>query len=96
MLTPASQHLSPSPAVQQSGKGGTFVLPTTNITEGGAEFGSVPAGAPYFGQDSSNGDLCESNGRNTQGLWSDALNFVFSLFQRDARCLGETTYLRVQ
>ncbi|KAH9946376.1 sure-like protein [Epithele typhae] len=38
MLTP-----HPSPAVQQSGKGGTFVLPTSNITQGGAEFGTVPA-----------------------------------------------------
>jgi len=37
------------PAVQQSGKGGTFVLPTTNITAAGGEFGSIPAGAPYYG-----------------------------------------------
>jgi 5'-nucleotidase len=46
------------PAVQQSGKGGTFVLPTSNITEPGAEFGSVPAGAPFFGQDITNPNLC--------------------------------------
>ncbi len=55
-LTPC---MSCSPAVQQSGRGGTFVLPTTNITEPGGEFGSIPVGAPYFGQDSENGDLCE-------------------------------------
>ncbi|RDX45416.1 sure-like protein [Lentinus brumalis] len=50
------------PAVQQSGRGGTFVLPTTNITEPGGEFGSIPVGAPYFGQDSENGDLFYFNG----------------------------------
>ncbi|KAI0747817.1 sure-like protein [Daedaleopsis nitida] len=50
------------PAVQQSGKGGTFVLPTTNITEPGGEFGSIPVGAPFFGQDSENGDLFYFNG----------------------------------
>ena len=32
-----------SPAVQQSGRGGTFVLPTTNITEAGGEFGTIAA-----------------------------------------------------
>lgn len=47
------------PAVQQSGKGGTFVLPTTNITAPGGEFGSIPVGAPFFDQDSQNTDLCE-------------------------------------
>ncbi|KAI0670672.1 5'/3'-nucleotidase sure [Trametes maxima] len=50
------------PAVQQSGKGGTFVLPTTNITAPGGEFGSIPVGAPYFGQDSQNPDFFYFNG----------------------------------
>lgn len=48
------------PAVQQSGKGGTFVLPTTNITAPGGEFGSIPIGAPFFGQDVTNKNLCKS------------------------------------
>ena len=48
-----------SPAVQQSGKGGTFVLPTTNITAAGGEVGSVAPGAPYFGSDSQNSDFCK-------------------------------------
>ncbi|KAK7693133.1 hypothetical protein QCA50_002699 [Cerrena zonata] len=39
------------PAVQQSGKGGTAVLPTVNITAPGGEFGTVPVGAPYFGHE---------------------------------------------
>lgn len=51
-----------APAVQQSGRGGTFVLPTTNITAPGGEFGSIPIGAPFFGQDSDNGDLFYFNG----------------------------------
>ncbi|PIL23722.1 hypothetical protein GSI_13472 [Ganoderma sinense ZZ0214-1] len=51
-----------APAVQQSGKGGTFVLPTTNITEAGGEFGTIAAGAPYFGSDAQNGDLFYFNG----------------------------------
>ncbi|EJF62478.1 sure-like protein [Dichomitus squalens] len=50
------------PAIQQSGKGGTFVLPTTNITHPGGEFDSIPAGAPFFGADSQNGDLFYFNG----------------------------------
>ncbi|KAI0646773.1 5'/3'-nucleotidase sure [Trametes meyenii] len=50
------------PAVQQSGKGGTFVLPTTNITAPGGEFGTIPVGAPYFGQDSQNSDFFYFNG----------------------------------
>ncbi|KAH9857786.1 5'/3'-nucleotidase sure [Lenzites betulinus] len=50
------------PAVQQSGKGGTFVLPTTNITAPGGEFGSIPVGAPFFGQDSQNADFFYFNG----------------------------------
>ncbi|KAI0637274.1 5'/3'-nucleotidase sure [Trametes polyzona] len=50
------------PAVQQSGKGGTFVLPTTNITAPGGEFASIPVGAPFFGQDSQNADLFYFNG----------------------------------
>lgn len=48
-----------SPAVQQSGKGGTFVLPTTNIVPPGGEFGSIPVGAPFFGQDVTNPNLCQ-------------------------------------
>ncbi|KAI0362765.1 5'/3'-nucleotidase sure [Trametes cingulata] len=50
------------PAVQQSGKGGTFVLPTTDITAPGGEFGTIPVGAPFFGQDSQNPDLFYFNG----------------------------------
>ena len=46
--------------MQQSGKGGTFVVPSTNITAPGGEFGTIPVGAPYFGQDSINKDFCES------------------------------------
>ncbi|CAL1703941.1 unnamed protein product [Somion occarium] len=38
------------PAVQQSGKGGTVVFPTVNITAPGGEFGSIPVGAPFFGK----------------------------------------------
>ncbi|KAI1790738.1 sure-like protein [Ganoderma leucocontextum] len=51
-----------APAVQQSGRGGTFVLPTTNITESGGEFGSIAVGAPYFGSDSQNDNLFYFNG----------------------------------
>ena len=51
-------NLSPSPAVQQSGRGGTFVLPTTNITAPGGEFGSIPVGAPFFGQNETNKNIC--------------------------------------
>ncbi|KAI8998912.1 5'/3'-nucleotidase sure [Trametes punicea] len=50
------------PAVQQSGKGGTFVLPTTNITAPGGEFGSIPVGAPFFGHDTQNPNLYYFNG----------------------------------
>ncbi|KAG5358935.1 Acid phosphatase [Yarrowia sp. E02] len=40
-----------APAVQQSGTGGTFNLPrAANLTTGG-EFGSLPVGAPNWGQD---------------------------------------------
>lgn len=40
-----------APAVQQSGTGGTFNLPrAANLTTGG-EFGSIPVGAPNWGQD---------------------------------------------
>ena len=48
-----------SPAVQQSGKGGTFVVPTVNITPPGGEFGSIPVGAPYFGHEVNNPDICK-------------------------------------
>lgn len=50
------------PAVQQSGKGGTFVLPTTNITAPGGEFGSIAVGAPYFGQDEQDKNIWYFNG----------------------------------
>ncbi|KAJ7582463.1 sure-like protein [Mycena floridula] len=50
------------PAVQQSGRGGTFVLPTTNITSPGGEFGSIPVGAPFFGQDEQDKNLWYFNG----------------------------------
>ncbi|KAI0713286.1 5'/3'-nucleotidase sure [Earliella scabrosa] len=50
------------PAVQQSGRGGTFVLPTTNITAPGGEFGSIPVGAPFWGQDPENSDFFYFNG----------------------------------
>ncbi|KAK7459672.1 hypothetical protein VKT23_009653 [Stygiomarasmius scandens] len=50
------------PAVQQSGKGGTFVLPTTNITAPGGEFGSIPVGAPFFGHDEQDQNLWYFNG----------------------------------
>jgi len=50
------------PAVQQSGKGGTFVLPTTNIVAPGGEFGSIAIGAPFFGQDVTNPNLWYFNG----------------------------------
>ncbi|KLO10394.1 5'/3'-nucleotidase sure [Schizopora paradoxa] len=50
------------PAVQQSGKGGTFVLPTTNIVAPGGEFGSIAVGAPFFGQDVTNPNLWYFNG----------------------------------
>lgn len=75
-----------SPAVQQSGKGGTFVLPTTNITEAGGEFGTIAAGAPYFGSDAQNSDLCEwphltGNSQGQVGLTGCRRN---SLLQRDA------------
>ncbi|PBK77796.1 sure-like protein [Armillaria solidipes] len=51
-----------APAVQQSGRGGTFVLPTTNITPPGGEFGSIPVGAPYFGHDENDQNLWYFNG----------------------------------
>ncbi|KAH8102868.1 5'/3'-nucleotidase sure [Cristinia sonorae] len=50
------------PAVQQSGKGGTFVLPTTNITAPGGEFGTIPVGAPYYGQDLNDSSIRYLNG----------------------------------
>ncbi|KAI0798105.1 5'/3'-nucleotidase sure [Abortiporus biennis] len=50
------------PAVQQSGKGGTFVLPTTNITAPGGEFGSIPVGAPFFGNDVNDPNIFYFNG----------------------------------
>lgn len=46
------------PAIQQSGHGGTFVIPTVNITEPGGEFGSIPVGAPPFGHDDNDLNMC--------------------------------------
>lgn len=46
--------------VQQSGTGGTFTLPTTNIVAPGGEFGSIPIGAPFFGQDEMDANICTS------------------------------------
>ncbi|KAL0947264.1 hypothetical protein HGRIS_013385 [Hohenbuehelia grisea] len=50
------------PAVQQSGKGGTSVFPTVNITAPGGEFGSIPVGAPYFGHDALDQNIWYFNG----------------------------------
>jgi len=50
------------PAVQQSGKGGTFNLPTTNIVAPGGEFGTIPVGAPYFGHDAQDQNIWYFNG----------------------------------
>lgn len=47
--------------MQQSGKGGTFVLPTVNITAPGGEFGSIPVGAPFFGSDVKDPNLSEKS-----------------------------------
>lgn len=40
-----------APALQQSGTGGTFVLPKNTTLAKGAEWGSAPVGAPAWGQD---------------------------------------------
>ncbi len=48
-----------SPLVQNSGQGGRVILPTTNVTAPGGEFGSVPVGAPFFGHDANNDHICE-------------------------------------
>lgn len=50
-----------APAVQQSGKGGTIVLPTSDLT-GPAAFNTAPAGAPYFGRNASDSGLAYFNG----------------------------------
>ena len=82
------------PAVQQSGKGGTFVLPTTNLTGNGAEFNTAPAGAPYFGQDPQNSDMCESCYSVWQRAQSDELIILpKSLLQRNACGNREAAYL---
>jgi 5'-nucleotidase len=49
-----------APATQQSGKGGTIVLPSSNLT-GPAAFNTAPAGAPYFGRNSSDSGLAYFN-----------------------------------
>ncbi|KAI0371793.1 hypothetical protein BV20DRAFT_978770 [Pilatotrama ljubarskyi] len=53
----------PFAAVQQSGKGGTSVLPTTNITAPGGEFEStgIPVSTPFFGQGLQNPNLCNGS-----------------------------------
>lgn len=61
LLRTASRIIEPissRPAVQQSGKGGTAVLPTVNITAPGGEFGTIPVGAPYFGHDLNDTNIC--------------------------------------
>ncbi|EKM53971.1 uncharacterized protein PHACADRAFT_257501 [Phanerochaete carnosa HHB-10118-sp] len=50
------------PAVQNSGQGGRFITPTTNITAPGGEFGSIPVGASYFGHDVNDDHLWYFNG----------------------------------
>jgi len=50
------------PASQQSGKGGTFVTPNTNIVAPVGEFGSIPIGAPFFGHDVDDSSLFYFNG----------------------------------
>ncbi|KAF7796743.1 hypothetical protein EIP86_007926 [Pleurotus ostreatoroseus] len=54
--------LMSAPAIQESGHGGTFVLPTTNIVPPGGEFNSIPVGAPFFGHDVHNQNLFYFNG----------------------------------
>jgi hypothetical protein len=46
---------------QQSGSGGTFTLPTTNILPPGGEFGSIPIGAPFFGHDDKDTNICNES-----------------------------------
>ncbi|EKM55916.1 uncharacterized protein PHACADRAFT_184652 [Phanerochaete carnosa HHB-10118-sp] len=50
-----------APVVQNSGQGGRFILPTTNITIPD-EFGILQAGAPYYGQDPNNNRIWYMNG----------------------------------
>jgi len=72
LKTAGHKVLMVAPAVNQSGKSGTFVLPTTNITAPGGEFGIIPVGAPYFGHD-----------LNDQGLWyfngTSAASVIFGM-----------------
>ncbi|KIP07965.1 hypothetical protein PHLGIDRAFT_401065 [Phlebiopsis gigantea 11061_1 CR5-6] len=51
-----------APAVQNSGQGGRFQLPTVNITAPGGEFGSIPIGAPFFGHDDNDNTTWYFNG----------------------------------
>ncbi|KAI0691180.1 sure-like protein [Cytidiella melzeri] len=51
-----------APLVQNSGQGGRVILPTTNVTAPGGEFGSVPVGAPFFGHDVNNDKMWYFNG----------------------------------
>ncbi|KAK9900242.1 sure-like protein [Cystobasidium minutum MCA 4210] len=50
------------PLDQQSGKGGTVVLPTTNVSAAGGKYGFVPEGAPYYGYNESDTSLRYFNG----------------------------------
>lgn len=47
--------------MQESGHGGTFVVPTTDITEPGGEFNSIAVGAPFFGHEVNNLNMCKQN-----------------------------------
>ena len=58
LLSPLTRVPS-SPAVQNSGQGGRFQLPDVNITAPGGEFGSIPVGAPYFGHDDNDTNICK-------------------------------------
>ncbi|KAI0340129.1 sure-like protein [Trametopsis cervina] len=51
-----------APLVQNSGQGGRVILPTTNVTAPGGEFGSVPVGAPFFGHDANSDRIWYFNG----------------------------------
>lgn len=60
-------------------------MPTTNIVAPGGEFGSIPAGAPFFGQDSVNKNICTSMHVSKKRLL-EKTNGLTSLFQRYSGC----------
>jgi 5'-nucleotidase len=60
-------------AEQQSGSGGTFTLPTTNILAPGGEFGSIPVGAPFFGHDEMDANICNESISSQRRISSDIL-----------------------